>query len=455
MKTFVLALLIVPFTLSTHSKEPVGKELMGIDKFDRVIKEFADSIEKGQSKQSVEKFLKILKLQPNKEIIAKISELSGLKKAYPLAYSKSYDWTPIFSPDGKKILFQSWQKGKASENSSIYIMDIDGKNQREIVDATFNNASPMFSPDSQTVLFLSWREDTNGDGKINTKDNPGIFLVNIKSKQVTNIVSSNYKNFDPAFSPDGKYIIYGSIRSNNRGIYITNISTQEEIKISTDYYPSYMPVFSSDSSKIAFHTVKRDTNNNGKLDFNDNKAIIIYDVNTQTAATVIPAIFDNVFGVFSNNIKKIVFTSRTKKNRAIYISSIDGKSSKKLVNDDYDNEFLSFSPDNKKISYYSYRNDTNKDGQINSLDNRAIYVIETTGYQEEVQIAGNKYDNEFLSFYPDGKKVIFQSYRKDTNGDGTIDIIDSSSLYYSRHIIFSNIKNYHFIKKRWLCYKSS
>ena len=150
MKFLLFLYIIFCLNLNLFAAESSGKgkEITEIDKFDKAIKEFAESIEKGKSKQSVENFLKLLKFQPNKEIIAKISELSGLKKAYPLAYSKSYDWTPVFSPDGKKIVFQSWQKGKAQENNAILIMDIDGKNQTEIVDGTYNNASPVLSADS-------------------------------------------------------------------------------------------------------------------------------------------------------------------------------------------------------------------------------------------------------------------------------------------------------------------
>ncbi|MFH1825401.1 MAG: tetratricopeptide repeat protein [Candidatus Firestonebacteria bacterium] len=416
-----------------------GKEITGIDKFDKAIKEFADSIEKNKSKQSVENFLKILKLQPNKEIIAKISELSGLKKSYPLAYSKSYDWNPVFSLDGKKILFQSWQKFKAQENNAIYIMDIDGKNQRELIDAKFNNISPMFSPDSQSILFLSWREDTNSDGKIDSKDNTGIYIVNIHSKQITEIASPKYKNFEPLFSPDNKYLTFQSFRhdtngdgkidnSDNREIYLSYLQLKEEIKISPEYQ-SYKPVFSPDSKKIAFHIVKKDTNHDGQINFYDNKALIIYDLETKLSKEIISDVYDNTLGSFSKDTKKIVFNSRKKDNRAILSSSIDGTNLKKLVSDEFDNEFLSFSPDNKKIAYSSYRNDTNKDKQINSLDNRAIFLIDISGFEEEIQIVGNKFDNEFLSFYPDGKKVIFQSFRHDTNGDGLIDILDSGSLY--------------------------
>ena len=441
MKFIVIFILLISLNGNIIGKETegAGKEIIEIDKFDKAIKEFADSIEKNKSKQSVENFLKILKLKPNKEIIAKISELSGLKKSYPLAYSKSYDWSPIFSPDGKKILFQSWQKFKAQENNAIYIMDIDGKNQREIVDAKFNNASPMFSPDSQSVLFFSWREDTNQDGKIDSKDNPGIYIINIISKQITEVVSSKYKNFEPQFSPDNKYLVVQSFRTDtngdnkidnldNREIYLINLQTKEEIKISPEYQ-SYKPVFSPDSKKIAFHIVKRDTNNDGKINFNDNKAIIIYDIETKLSKEIISDTYDNTFGAFSKDMKIIAFNSKRKDNRAIYISSIDGTNIKKLVNDDFDNEFLSFSPDNKKIAYYSYRNDTNNDKYINSLDNRAIFLIDISGFGEEIQIVGNKFDNEFLSFYPDGKKIIFQSFRRDTNGDGVIDILDSGSLY--------------------------
>jgi len=67
---------------------------------------------------------------------------------------------PNISPDGKKVVFTVTEyfleKGKS--NTDLYMMNIDGRNQRQL---TYNKAAdfhPRWSPDGQTILFLSTRE---------------------------------------------------------------------------------------------------------------------------------------------------------------------------------------------------------------------------------------------------------------------------------------------------------
>ncbi|OGF48067.1 MAG: hypothetical protein A2231_10290 [Candidatus Firestonebacteria bacterium RIFOXYA2_FULL_40_8] len=440
MKNKLIFLLLIVFSSSLVLAQTTAKGtgITEIDKFDKTIKEFADSIEKGKSKQSVENFVKLIKLAPSREIISKISELSGLKKSYPLAYSKAYDWAPTFSPDGRLILYQSWQKGKATANNSIFVMDIDGKNQRELLDGSYNNASPMFSPDSRTILFFSWRKDTNGDGKIDSKDNPSLFTVDAYSKTQKEIVSSEYKNFEPVFSPDGSHIAYNSFRDDtnkdgkmdnkdNRSLYLKDLKSGEEDRISPEF-ASNRPFFTNDGKMIIFQTVKNDINSDGVINFYDNKAIYTYSHDTKEIKELVNDDTDNTAGGFSKT-GKFAYNSAKKNKRAIYVCDITGTRKVKVVGDEYDNEFCSFSPDSKRISFYSYRVDTNGDKQRNTMDNRSIYLTDVNGVEDEILIAGPKFDNDFLSFYPDGKKVIFQSLRVDTNGDGLINILDEGAIY--------------------------
>lgn len=436
LSMLILFMIYASFVLSETAAKGTG--ITEIDKFDKTIREFADSIEKGKSKQSVDNFIKLIKLVPNREVISKISELSGLKKSYPLAYSKSYDWTPAFSPDGRSILYQSWQKGKAMVNNSIFVMDIYGKNQRELLDGTYNNASPIFSPDSHTVLFLTWRKDTSGDGKINSKDNPSFFTVDAHSKTQKEIIPADFKNFEPVFSPDGSHIIYNSFRDDtnkdgkldnkdNRSLFLKDLKSGEELRISPEF-ASNKPCFSQDGKIIIFQSVKRDTNGDDTINFYDNKALYSYSMETKELKELTNDETDNTAGGFSKT-GKFAYNSAKNNKRAIYVCDISGARKVKIVGDEYDNEFCSFSPDSKRIAFYSYRVDTNGDKQRNTMDNRSIYLTDTHGVEDEILIAGPRFDNDFISFYPDVKKVIFQSLRTDTNGDGLINILDEGAIY--------------------------
>jgi TolB protein len=48
---------------------------------------------------------------------------------------------PAWSPDGKHIVFQSWQ----DKTYQIYIMDADGSNPRNLTNNNFYNYTPAWS----------------------------------------------------------------------------------------------------------------------------------------------------------------------------------------------------------------------------------------------------------------------------------------------------------------------
>ena len=54
------------------------------------------------------------------------------------------------------------------------------------------------------MLFESWRKDTNQDSKINSQDRRNIYVVNIDGKNEKEIGSPDFQNYAPIFSPDSK-----------------------------------------------------------------------------------------------------------------------------------------------------------------------------------------------------------------------------------------------------------
>jgi TolB protein len=103
---------------------------------------------------------------------------------------------------GSKIFFVSDRTG----HKEIWVMDPDGKNQRQVT--RFNNFSiePSVAPDGTKIAFTSWY-----------KVNPGIFVFSVEPVRDLGFYNQRASvNSSASFTPDGKQIVYSSSAPNNR-----------------------------------------------------------------------------------------------------------------------------------------------------------------------------------------------------------------------------------------------
>ena len=365
-----------------------GQKLFELGIFDEAIEQFSMAISRRKDINTyyllaaayfntgdftnTKKVLKeVIALGPSEKMIRKICELTGMKRIVSDEYRNAF---PAFSPDGNKIVFCSIRRDTngdgvidQKDNFGIYIIDAEGKNERQIVNDDCQNTYPSFSPDGSKIVYLSRRRDTNGDGKIDLFDNPGIYIKDLDGKDEKCIVSDDYHNKFPSFSPEGDKILFASWREYNSGIYTIDIDGKNEKQIVSDEYDNTFPSFSPNGQKIIYASWRRDTNKDGRIDLRDNSSI--------------------------------------------YIIDNDGRNEQELVSDRYNNSFPVFSPDGTKIVYLSRKRDTNKDGKIDSLDNSGIYICDTKGRNKKCIVSDKAY-NKFPSFSPDGKKILFLSSGK-------------------------------------------
>lgn len=66
-------------------------------------------------------------------------------------------WDPSFSPDGSQIAFVrgqgSFSDSLGWESQAIYIMEVDGSNQRPLVESEGYDEAPVWSPDGEWIAF--------------------------------------------------------------------------------------------------------------------------------------------------------------------------------------------------------------------------------------------------------------------------------------------------------------
>ncbi|MEW6104513.1 MAG: PQQ-binding-like beta-propeller repeat protein, partial [bacterium] len=112
-----------------------------------------------------------------------------------LTNDKKYNWSSMFSPDMKHILF--------SKYTTLYIMEANGENERQLFpNSEFSQRYPDFSPDNKMVVFSGY-----------STQSCFCILKNFK-EYINGSPSSLYiipQDCDqPSFSPDGNSIIFSS-----------------------------------------------------------------------------------------------------------------------------------------------------------------------------------------------------------------------------------------------------
>jgi Tol biopolymer transport system component len=259
-------------------------------------------------------------------------------------------------------------------------------NFRRISSDKYFNAEPCFSPDGGKIVYSSARRDTNHDGRINSFDRSAIYLHDLKTGEEKCLVSDEHYSWRPSFSADGKKVVYLSSR--------------------------------------------RDTNQDGQIDYQDNPGVYIFDLETNQEKIVLPDFYKTKYPSFSPDGEKILFAAwRAEATHCgIYLLDWVKRELKTIGNEFYDNNFPSFSPDGTKIVYTSWRSDTNNDGRISFHDNTAIYLYDLKE-ENEYQIVPDVFDNLFPVFSPDGRYIAYVSYHRDTNRDGKIDSLDNPGIY--------------------------
>ncbi|MCA1591879.1 MAG: protein kinase [Acidobacteria bacterium] len=145
-----------------------------------------------------------------------------------------------WTPDGR-IVYRSLAGG----NPDIWMMDADGRNQKQLTDDVYYKRNLSVTPDGRYIVFDSFRSGTQQLWRI---DIDGSNL-----KQLTTGAGA----FTPSCSPDGKWVAYGSFGASGFIIWKVSIDGGEPVRV-TDKFVS-LPVVSPDGKLIACYLLDPQT----------------------------------------------------------------------------------------------------------------------------------------------------------------------------------------------------
>ena len=113
-----------------------------------------------------------------------------------------WDQTPAWSPDGKRIAFEFTRDG--AHASDIYVINIDGSEQRNLTDHVYVDATPSWSPDGKKIAFASVRDTESGSLMSRVE----IYVMNADGSELRRLTRDFFEDSYPCWSPDGKKIAF-------------------------------------------------------------------------------------------------------------------------------------------------------------------------------------------------------------------------------------------------------
>jgi len=133
----------------------------------------------------------------------------NLKK---LTQDGTYNYSPCWSPDGKKIVFSTW----LGENQEIQVMDADGSNLKRLTNTPKSDYDPYWAPDGR-IVFVSDRDNTNG----NKNELGEIYIMNADGTGQKRLTWNRWVDRNPTLDSKGRLVFqtnptYGPLKSRGR-----------------------------------------------------------------------------------------------------------------------------------------------------------------------------------------------------------------------------------------------
>ncbi len=228
-------------------------------------------------------------------------------------------------------------KQEAGHYWDIYTMTAEGLDPVRLTETQADDMLPAWSPDGRRIVFISDR-----DG------NREVYVMNADGSDPTNLTRNAAEDWTPSWSPDGARIAFASFRDNNWEIYVMNADGSNQRRLTNSPQADYSPAWSPDGEWIAFVSDRT-----GSLDI----FVMRPDGSDLRQFTNDPATDQSP--AWSPDGRQLLWESYRHGNMEILIADLDGGGEpRNLSQDTYaDDHGPSMCPSGQRIAYF-----TNRDG---------------------------------------------------------------------------------------------
>lgn len=187
-------------------------------------------------------------------------ESQGFKKA-----GEAY-----FSPDAKRICFQAVPHD--GEDYQIYVMNLDGSGLKRVSTGVGATTCAYFHPDGKRLLFAANHLDTRavappearaGGRSYSWSFYPGmdLFEYTFETGELRRLTDAPGYDAEGAYSPDGRHIVFCSMRDGDQEIYICDADGSNPRRITNARGYDGGPFFSPDGQRIVYRSDRKGDGN--------------------------------------------------------------------------------------------------------------------------------------------------------------------------------------------------
>ena len=331
-----------------------------------------------------------------------------------------------FSPDGKRISFQAWPRGK--QEYQIYVMNLDGTGLKMVSTGEGATTCSYFPPTAATLLSAShqlhlrrrenpaevdpMRPRPAGDGDTAAGQHPGgspgstpasrpaghpgaesqpagpphgashpaggssapnawvyypgmdIFEYTFATGALRRLTSSDGYDAECAYSPDGKLIVFSSLRTGSQEIFICDADGQNARQITHAGGKNGGPFFSPDGKRICYRSDRAG---------NDNLQIFLNNLTGTDERALTGNDTFNWCPFWHPSGKWLIFTQanfRGRPNFDLYVIRDDGSEQHRVTFDPAFDGLPVFSPDGRYLMWTSRRG---------GLESPQVFIAEFIG----------------------------------------------------------------------------
>jgi len=223
--------------------------------------------------------------------------------------------------------------GATAESKEIFMMDYDGASPRQVTSLKSLNLTPAWSDDGRELIFTSYQ-----------RGNPDLFVLDIIPNRISYLIKDNGLHSAPAWAPDGKKITFVSTKDGNAEIYLMNTFNKSLERLTQHPAIDASPSWSPTGREIVFTS---DRLGNPQLFVMDAEGTNLRRLNVDLSYNDSPA--------WSPRGDKIAFVSRSPGGFDIFVYDLTTQAVTQLTSNAGSNEDPSWSPDGYRLAFSSTR----------------------------------------------------------------------------------------------------